>query len=155
MSGDCFETSLIYQESQIRVQKYIMFTDSDGNSSWPIIKFISLILNEWVIPTFKLLKRLLFDDSKRFFLSMNPGSHYDFLVDLNGPRAGVEFHKMFKYPELLMISGRIRTAMVVNAKTPSDIYQVCAQRVCACVLIRVSSDYNAIKLIIQKCSTGT
>lgn len=98
--------------------------------------------------TFKSLRRLLFGDSKHFFLSMKLWSHHYFLVDLNGPRAAVEFHKMFKYPELLMISGRIRTAMVVDVKTPSDIYQVCVQRVCARLLKRVSSDYNAMKLII-------
>lgn len=91
------------------------------------------------MPTFKILKRLLFGDSKHFFLSMKPRSHHHFLVDVNGPRAAVEFHKMFKYPELLMISGRIRTAMVVDAKTPSDIYQMCVQRVCARVLTRASS----------------
>lgn len=72
---------------------------------------------------FKIQKRLLVD-SKHFLLSM-PWSYYDFLVDLSRLRAAVEFHKMFKYPELLMISGRISTAMEVGAKTPSHIHQVC------------------------------
>ena len=71
---------------------------------------------------FKILRQLLVD-SKHFLLSMKP--YYDFLVDLHRLRAAVEFHKMFKYPELLMISGRISTAMEVGAKTPSVIHQVC------------------------------
>ncbi len=78
---------------------------------------------------------LLLGDSQHFSLTTKPWHHNDFLVDLNRPRAAVEFHKMFKYPELLMISGRIRSAMVADAETSSDIYQVCMQPVCACVFI--------------------
>lgn len=60
---------------------------------------------------------------------MKPHFQNDFLVDLNRPKAAVEFHKMFKYLELLMIGGRIRTARVAGAQTHSHMYQVCQRPV--------------------------
>lgn len=60
---------------------------------------------------------------------MKPRFQNDCFVDLNKPKAAVEFHKMFKYLELLMIGGRIRTARVAGAQTPSDMDQVCRRPV--------------------------
>lgn len=73
-----------------------------------------------------------------FSLIMKPWFHNNVLVGLNRHKAAAEFHKMFKYLELLTIRGRIRTTVLVDAtKTPSDIYQVRLQPACSCVFIRL------------------